>query len=78
MEISRRNSQSLFVAISLEVRTKGNGCRICGGELFGCPVTLLENTLFCSLKQQAVGFSYLVLSLSVDHHVAAYLKLFVY
>jgi len=71
MEISRRNSQSLFVAIGLEVIAKGNGCRICGGELFGCPVTLLENTLFCSLKQQTIGFSYIILSLSVNHHVAA-------
>jgi len=71
MEISKRNSQSLFVAIGLEIRAKGNGCRICGGELFGCPVTLLENTLFCSLKQQAVGFSYIILAPSVDNHVAA-------
>jgi len=30
MEISRRNSQSLFVAVGLKVRAKGNGCRICG------------------------------------------------
>jgi len=71
MEISRRNSQSLFVAVGLKVRAKGNGCRICGGELFGCPVMLLEKTLFCSLKQQAVGLSYIILFLSVDHHVAA-------
>jgi len=71
MQISRRNSQSLCVAIGLEIRAKHNGCMICEGEPFGFPVTLLENTFFCSLKQQAVRFSYIILALSVDHHVAA-------
>jgi hypothetical protein len=47
------------------------GARLDGVDGFTCPCTLSAKHFHFSSKQQAVGVSYIILSLSVNNHVLA-------